>query len=159
MEESGIAQISSIIQENDFLPFSLSASYPALLPSSSWLPMSGWTHNGMYVCVCWREENSLCLMPLSLALRVPSPTQAFPYSALWRDKAVPAPAESPAEFSALGQIASLSHIPFWNFFCLKVSNEKFPHGERCLCLPLSLVSGHQFTFSDKKINNITTKNE
>ena len=143
-----------------FLPFSmwlsLSASYPALPPSSSWLPTSGWTHRGMCVCacvclcvcVCWREENSLCLVPLSSAIRVPSPIQAFLCSALWGDKAIPAPAETPAEFSALSQMASLSHIPFWNFFSLKAPNEKFPHGECCLCLPLSLVSGHQVTFSD-----------
>ena len=39
-----------------FLPFSmwlsLSASYPALPPSSSWLPTSGWTHSRMCVCAC-----------------------------------------------------------------------------------------------------------
>lgn len=145
-----------------FLPFSmvvfsfclLPCFLPLKLPSSSWLPMSGWTHNGMYVLA---RGELLCLVPLSSALRGSLTHPSI--SLLLRsdvDKAVPVPAESPAEFSALGQTASLSHIPFWNFLS-KSLKWKVPSWG---ALPVSssfLVSGHQFTFSDKKINNITTK--
>lgn len=125
--------------KSPFLPFSMWFLLP--LPClASFLLMTPheWLNPQRDVCVCVLARGELPLFGTSVRHFVfPHPPKHFLTLRSDGIRSAPAPAESPAEFSALGQTASLSHIPFCrNFFCLKTQMKSSPMGS-CLCLLLS----------------------
>lgn len=119
------------------VPFLLSP--PFLFSSSSRPPKAGLTGSG--------EGGHLC----SPHFKLPQPIEAFLYSVLVRYKAISVPPKAKLNSQPLVKYPLLATYPFDFFFSAEVPNENFPHCQRCLRLPLSLVSGCQFTFSDKKL--------